>query len=130
MSSTKTGPYTDRIHPHDGAFIGESGSDPPHGSVAVIMDFVPMSILQYEQMAEQLKVQRSGPDPLRALFHWYRVYPDGIRVIEIWPSRSAFTAFLEKILQPMVKDIDLPEPHLSCHDIPRVAHQEGTFRRD
>jgi hypothetical protein len=124
MLSVKSGRDRGRIHPVDGAFLGGSGSEPDRGSVAVIMDFVPMSLAQYEQMVEQLKVQRSSADSLSPLFHWYRVYPDGIRVIEIWPSRSAFAAFLEKVLQPMVKDVGLPQAHLSYYDVPRVAQQE------
>jgi hypothetical protein len=123
MSSIKSARITGHTHSANRAFVGESGSEPCRDSVAVIMDFVPMTFTQYEQMVDQLKAQRDGPLS-SALFHWYRVQPDGIRVIEIWPSRSTFTSFLDNVLQPLVKTLGLPEPHLSCHDVPRVAHHE------
>lgn len=114
---------TVRIHPNDRATDGDLGSAPCPGSVAAILDFVPISQTQREQMLDVLDVQQGGS--LRnPLLHWYRVHPDGIRVIEIWPSRSAFTSFLEGILQPLVDDLGLPEPHVTCHDVPRVTHHD------
>jgi len=121
MSSIKSARAAGRTHPAGEAFLGDPGSKPAGDSVAVIMDFVPMAVTEYEQMVDRLKMQRRD-QPTRALFHWYRVHPDGIRVIEIWPSRSAFVCFLEGVLEPLVNDLGLPEPHLSCHDVPRVAH--------
>ena len=120
MSSIRRARVTGRAHSATGAFVGESGSEPVRDSVAAIMDFVPMTVTQYEQLVDQLNVEWFGHS--RPLFHWYRVYPDGIRVIEIWPSRSAFACFFEGALQPLADELDLPEPHLSCHDVPRVAH--------
>ena len=123
MSSIKRVRNTGRIHPNDRAIVGVLGSEPCPGSVAAIMDFVPMSLTQREQMVDELEVQRGGPLS-SPLLHWYRVHPDGIRVIEIWPSRVAFVSFLEGILQPLVDDLGLPEPHVTCHDVPRVAHHD------
>jgi len=121
MSSIRRVRNTGRIHPNDRAIGGELGSKSCPGSVAAIMDFVPMSLAQREQMVDQLEAQRGGPLS-GPLLHWYRVHPDGIRVIEIWPSRFAFTCFLEGILRPLMDDLDLPDPHVTCHDVPRVAH--------
>jgi hypothetical protein len=76
-------------------------------------------------MLDQLKVMGIGPLS-SPLFRWYRVYPDGVRVIQIWPSRTAFNPYLEGTLEPLVEDLGPPEPQLSCHDIPRVAHSSGS----
>jgi len=121
MSSIKRGRNTSRIHPNDRSISGEFRSEPCPGSVAAIMEFAPMSLAQREQMVDELDVQRGGPQS-SPLLHWYRVHPDGIRVIEIWPSRSAFTSFLEGTVQPLVDELGLPEPHVTCHDVPRVTH--------
>jgi len=123
MSLIKHVRRTVHIHPNDRATDGDLGSAPCLGSVAAILDFVPMSQSQREQMVDVLDVQQGGPLS-SPLLHWYRVHPDGIRVIEIWPSRSAFATFLERTLQPLVNDLGLPEPHVTCHDVPRVALHE------
>jgi hypothetical protein len=82
------------------------------------MDFVPMTIGEYEHLVEQLEISRTARDLSNPFFHWVKEYPDGIRVIEIWPAPPPLMSFIENVLQPSLRDLGLPEPKLTFHDIP------------
>jgi hypothetical protein len=95
------------------------------GSIAVIMDFLPMTAAEYDRLVEQLELSRAARGSSNAVFHWLKKYPDGIRVIEIWSARRPLTSFIETVLQPSLRDLGLSEPKLTFHDIPDYLDISG-----
>jgi len=94
------------------------------------MDFVPMTAGEYERLVEQLKPSRTARGLSNPVFHWVKEYPDGIRVIEIWPSRRTLTSFIETVLQPLLRHLGLSEPKLTLHDIPDYLDISGAPEPD
>ena len=45
-----------------------------------------------------------------------KVYPGGVRVIEIWPDVCVFVSFLTETLAPVLTELGMPEPKLRIHE--------------
>ena len=106
-----------RVPSADGP-TGAAGSEIGAGSLAVIMDFVPMTTDEYDRVVEEVELSRTARRMSSPVFHWVREYPDGIRVIEIWPALEPLTSFIQSVLRPVLRDLRLPEPKLTFHDVP------------
>ncbi len=108
----------------DGSPVAELTSETPPGPVAVIMDFLAMTVDDYERMTKQLELG-GGPRLSRRLYHWMRAYPDGVRVIEIWPDIRPFVRFLDRAVRPVVSSLRLSEPKVSFHPVPNYLTDDG-----
>ena len=118
MPSTRRVREGDHFHAADRPATAEPWSGRLEGPVAVVIDFKAMTVDDYEQMTEQLDLLREGTAPSSRLYHWMRVYPDGVRVIEIWQELDSFGSFLEGTVRPVLRSRSLSEPKLAFHPIP------------
>ena len=97
---------------------GTAGSGSRSGTIAVIMDFAPMTTRGYHRLIEKMELGRTAQGLSRPVFHWVKEHPDRIRVIEIWAAFQPLMSFMRSVLQPLMRDLGLPEPKWTFHDVP------------
>jgi hypothetical protein len=86
-------------------------------AVAVDMTFEGGTLDQYDEVMAKMGLVRGGPLPPGAISHFVTKTDDGIRVVDVWESQEAFGKFAEEQIGPFTRELGLPEPEISFHDV-------------
>jgi hypothetical protein len=101
--------------------LGPSGSDAADDAdapVAVVLDFPGLTLRHYERLTRRIRRTPGEPSVPGCLYHWVRVRPEGVRVIEVWRSRCRFEAFWAEVALPGLQHLHLPEPGFTFCPVP------------
>lgn len=79
-------------------------------AIAVQLDFPGATLEQYDQVVEKMGLQPGGATPPDALFHWVTKTDEGIRVIDVWESRSSFDRYSQEKIGPMTQAVGMTTP--------------------
>ena len=97
--------------------------------VAVVMDFIGATLSQLDQLLEGMRLSPYGPGMAGSLFQWSRGTMDGVRVTEVWQSRSHFEHSFREEVEPRLSEIGLPEPEITTYDVHSYLTQGPTSGR-
>jgi hypothetical protein len=87
-------------------------------SVAVVMDFPNATLEQYDRVIERMHLQKGGPGPQGALFHWATQTNGGIRVTDVWESRELFERFAHEQIGPYSREAGITDsPDISYYEL-------------
>ena len=85
--------------------------------VAVVMDFVGATLPQLDRLLQSLHLEPGGPGLTGSLFQWSRATEDGVRVTEVWKSRTHFFVSLQHKISPRLAVAGLPRPEITTYDV-------------
>ncbi len=85
--------------------------------VAVVMEFVGISLKQYDELMSDLDLARGGSALPGCLFHWAMSSAEGVRVTEVWRNIKLFDFFLREEVLPTVSALRVPDPELSVYAV-------------
>ena len=85
--------------------------------VAVVMDFIGISLSQYDRLMFGLNLSPGGSALPGCLFHWATSTPDGVRATEVWRNIKMFDFFLREEVLPTVSALRVPDPELSVYTV-------------
>lgn len=85
--------------------------------VAVVMDFVGATLPQLDRLLQSLHLEPRGPGLPGSLFHWSRATEDGVRLTEVWKSRTHFFVSLQQKISPRLAGAGLPRPEITTYDV-------------
>ena len=96
-------------------------ADPPSDNaataIAVVMDFVGATLSQIDQLLTAMRLAAGGPGSPGSLFQWSRSTPDGVRITEVWQSRSAFELIQAKELEDELTTARMPQPEITVYEV-------------
>ena len=95
--------------------------------VAVVMDFIGATLPQFDQLLESMRLSPDGPGATGSLFQWSRHTPDGVRVTEVWLSRSHFELFLREEIEPRLSEAGMREPEITTYEVHSYLPQGPTI---
>jgi hypothetical protein len=92
-------------------------------AVAFKMKFEGATLEQYDRVMELMGLEKDGPGPDGAIFHWVAPIEGGILVVDVWESEAQFEKFAEEQIGPYTAQVGIPSP-------PKVTRFEvhNTFR--
>ena len=79
-------------------------------AIAVVMDFDGCTLEQYDQVIDRMGLEKGGPAPEGALFHWVTLVDGGLRVTDVWETREAFDSFAQEKIGPITAEVGIPGP--------------------
>jgi hypothetical protein len=79
--------------------------------VAVEVFFPGATAEQYDEGIKILGLTPGGKHP-GAMFHWATVTDDGIRVVDVWPSKEEFERFAQDQLASLPETLGFSEPEI------------------
>jgi hypothetical protein len=85
--------------------------------VAVVMDFVGVSLNQYDELISALDLGPGGSAPPGCLLHWASSTPDGVRATAVWRNIKLLDFFLREEVLPTVSALRVPDPELSVYAV-------------
>ena len=85
--------------------------------VAVVMDFVGATLSQIEQLLKAMRLVVGGAGSPGSLFQWSRSTTDGVRITEVWQSRSAFELIQGKELEDGLIAARMPQPEITVYEV-------------
>jgi hypothetical protein len=94
--------------------------------VAVVMDFVGVTLNQYDQLISALDLSPGGSALPGCLFHWASRTRDGVRATEVWRNIKLFDFFLREEVLPTVSALRVPDPEISVYAVHHFL-SEGKF---
>jgi hypothetical protein len=108
--------------------VGPGGVDaeayPDAPPVAVVLDFPGLTLRHYERLTRHIFRTPREPGVPGCLYHWVRVRPEGVRVIEVWRTRCRFEAFWAEVALPRLQHLQLPEPACTFCPVPSFIAEE------
>jgi len=81
--------------------------------VGVQVDYRGVSLKQYDKVVEIMGLLPGGPPPSGVLFHCVTETADGIRIIDVWESREALSAFQVETIEPLFRKIGVLDPPMT-----------------
>ncbi len=69
-------------------------------AVAFKMKFEGATLEQYDRVMELMGLEKDGPGPDGAIFHWVAPIDGGIMVVDVWESDEQFNRFAEEHIRP------------------------------
>jgi hypothetical protein len=85
--------------------------------VAVVLDFVGATLPQFDRLLLSLRLEPRVPGLPGSLFQWSRATEDGVRVTEVWKSRTHFFVALQQKILPGLAVAGLPKPEITTYDL-------------
>ncbi|MDT4916753.1 MAG: hypothetical protein QOH89_1453 [Pseudonocardiales bacterium] len=79
-------------------------------AIGVVMDFAGGTLQHYDQLIARMGFAAYGAGATGGLFHWVAQTEDGVRVTDVWESREACDAFVDRRLGPLSAELGLPRP--------------------
>ena len=83
-------------------------------SVGVQVDYRGVTLEQYDEVVEIMGLLPGGPAPSGVLFHCVTETDDGIRIIDVWESREALSAFQVETIGPLFRKIGVLDPPVTA----------------
>ncbi len=83
-------------------------------SVGVQVDYPGVTLEQYDEVVEIIGLLPGGPPPSGVLFHCVTETDDGIRIIDVWESREALSAFQVETIGPLFRKIGVLYPPVTA----------------
>lgn len=86
-------------------------------AVAIQMDYADVTLAQYDQVMEKLGPQLAETGAAGGVYHWCAGTDTGIRIVDVWESKTNFDSFYADLLRPTTASLGIPEPTISALDI-------------
>lgn len=86
-------------------------------AIAVIQHFSAGTLEQYDDVTKRLNL--GGHSPAGNLFHAVGMANDGLRVVEVWESESAFHTFLGR-LGPITQSMGMTPPEVTVFPVHNI----------
>ena len=74
-------------------------------AVVVQVDSPGVTLNDYDEFVETMGLLPGGPPPRGVLFHCVTETADGIRTIDVWESREAYSTFFEEKVVPLYREM-------------------------
>jgi len=87
-------------------------------AVGVQVDFVGMTLDQYDAAIQQMGFEPRGAGGPGTLFHWVTKTDDGIRVTDVWQTQEDFDQFAQEKIGPITKAVGVEsQPQVTYFDV-------------
>lgn len=79
-------------------------------AVAVQLDFVGMTLEQYDEILRMMGLTPMGPGAPGGISHFVTKSDEGIRIVDVWQTKELFDRFAQEQIAPYAEKVGVPNP--------------------
>lgn len=79
-------------------------------AVAVQLDFVGMTLDQYDEILGMMGLTPTGPGAPGGISHFVTKSEDGVRIVDVWETKEHFERFAQEQIAPYAEKAGVPNP--------------------